>query len=106
MIGGLVAEREARRRAAVAEIGSAWGGPQTLLGPVLVLPHRVVRKDVVPPPAPGMPASTVVTPVEKRASRLRTPRSCRNASKVDGPLVPERRRRGIFEVVVYTGSSP
>lgn len=83
MIEGLVAEREARRRATVAEIGSTWGGAQTLLGPVLVLPHRVTRKESVET------AHAAFLP-----ERL----------KVDGALVPERRRRGIFEVVVYTGT--
>lgn len=83
MIEGLVAEREARRRAAVDEIGSTWGGPQTLLGPVLVLPHRVIRKESVET------AYAAFLP-----ERL----------KVEGTLVPERRHRGIFEVVVYTGT--
>ncbi|MBK9062588.1 MAG: cell envelope integrity protein CreD [Acidobacteria bacterium] len=83
MIESLVAEREARRRAAVAEIGSTWGGPQTLLGPVLVLPHRVVRKESV------ATAHAAFLP-----ERL----------KIDGALVPERRRRGIFEAVVFTGT--
>ncbi|HEX7616642.1 MAG TPA: inner membrane CreD family protein [Thermoanaerobaculia bacterium] len=74
MIRGLVAEREARRRAAVEEIGATWGGSQTLVGPVLVLRTRVetVRAAFLP-------------------DRL----------KVEGTLVPERRRRGIFETVVY-----
>ena len=102
MIRGLVAERETRRREAVGEIAATWGGPQTLLGPVLVVPHRVVRKEVVvPPPSPGMPASTVVTPVEK--TRVETVYAAFLPDRLafEGRLVPERRKRGLFEAVVY-----
>ena len=102
MIRGLVAEREARRREAVAEIAQAWGGPQTVLGPVLVVPHRVVRKEVVvPPPAPGMPASTVVTPVEKTRVETAYAAFLPDRLAFEGRLVPERRKRGLFEAVVY-----
>lgn len=102
MIRGLVAERESRRREAVAEIAQAWGGPQTVLGPVLVVPHRVVRKEVVvPPPAPGMPASTVVTPVEKTRVETAYAAFLPDRLAFEGRLVPERRKRGLFEAVVY-----
>jgi inner membrane protein len=102
MIRSLVAEREARRREAVAEIAQAWGGPQTVLGPVLVIPHRVVRKEVVvPPPAPGMPASTVVTPVEKTHVETAYAAFLPDRLAFEGRLVPERRKRGLFEAVVY-----
>ncbi len=105
MIRGLVAEREARRRAAVDEIGATWGGPQTLVGPVLVLPHRVLRRENVvltPPSAPGGATPGVVqerTRVETAYAAFLPERL-----KVEGTLVPERRRRGIFEVVVYGGT--
>ena len=102
MIRGLVAERESRRREAVAEIAQAWGGPQTVLGPVLVVPHRVVRKEVVvPPPAPGMPASTVVTPVEKTRVETAYAAFLPDRLAFEGRLVPERRKRGLFEAAVY-----
>ncbi len=102
MIRGLVAERESRRREAVGEIAQAWGGPQTVLGPVLVVPHRVVRKEVVvPPPAPGMPASTVVSPVEKTRVETSYATFLPDRLAFEGRLVPERRRRGLFEAVVY-----
>lgn len=87
MIRGLVAEREARRRAAVDEIGATWGGPQTLVGPVLVLPHRVLRRETGPPER---------TRVETAYAAFLPERL-----KVEGKLVPERRRRGIFETAVY-----
>lgn len=103
MLEGLVAEREARRRAAVDEIGATWGGPQTLAGPVLVLPHRVRRREnVVLAPPPGTAAASPGV-VEQR-TRVETAYASflPERLKVEGTLVPERRRRGIFEVAVYT----
>ena len=88
MIRGLVTERESRRRAAVAEIGATWGGPQTLVGPVLVLPYRVLRRENVVPERTRVGIAHAAFLPERL--------------KVEGTLVPERRRRGIFEVVVYT----
>ena len=105
MIEGLVAEREARRRAAVDEIGSTWGGPQTILGPVLVLPHRVLRKENVVLSPPGGSAAGTPGVVQER-TRVETAHAAflPERLKVEGTLVPERRRRGIFEIVVYTGT--
>jgi len=105
MIEGLVAEREARRRAAVDEIGSTWGGPQTILGPVLVLPHRVLRKENVVLSPPGGAAAGTPGVVQER-TRVETAHAAflPERLKVEGTLVPERRRRGIFEVVVYAGT--
>src|SRR5262245_27141418 len=39
MIGGLVAERQERRQAAVSEVSSKWGNVQSIIGPVLVVPY-------------------------------------------------------------------
>lgn len=99
MIEGLVAEREARRRAAGDEIAATWGGRQTLVGPVLVLPHRVLRRENVvlaPPSGTGPGVVQEKTRVETAHAAFLPERL-----KVEGTLAPERRRRGIFEVVVY-----
>lgn len=104
MIRGLVAERESRRRAAVEEIGATWGGSQTLIGPVLVLPHRVVRREnvVLSPPAGAGSSSGVVQ--ERTRVEIAHAAFLPERLKVEGTLVPERRRRGIFEVVVWAGA--
>ena len=39
MIGGLVAERQERRQAAVTEVSSKWGNVQSIIGPVLIVPY-------------------------------------------------------------------
>jgi inner membrane protein len=102
MIEALVAEREGRRRAAVDEIGSTWGGPQTLLGPVLVLPHRVLRKEniVLTPPSGATLASPGLVQ-EKTRVEIAHAGFLPQRVRFEGTLVPERRRRGIFEVAVY-----
>lgn len=104
MIRGLVAERESRRRAAVEEIGATWGGPQTLVGPVLILPHRVLRKEniVLAPPQSAAGSSPGIVQ-ERTRVEIAHAAFLPERLKVEGALEPERRRRGIFEVVVYTG---
>ena len=44
MIGGLVQEREDRKLEVDSEITSQWGGPQTILGPILTVPYRYVTE--------------------------------------------------------------
>lgn len=102
MIEGLVAEREARRRTAVDEIGATWGGPQTLVGPALVLPHRVLRKEnVVLTPAAGTASASPGLVQERTRVEIAHAAFLPERLRVEGKLSPERRRRGIFEVVVY-----
>lgn len=81
----LIGEREARRRSALAEMGAAWGRPQTVVGPLLALSYRSTRTE-----ADG-----------KTRTCLRTAFFLPSALKVDGTLATERRRRGLFEAVLY-----
>src|SRR5258708_1592144 len=62
MIRGDIDGRAARRSAALAEVASTWGAAQTLVGPVLVVPFRVERKEtwVDPAVSPGAPPGGVV----------------------------------------------
>lgn len=80
LVSELIAEREERQEEVRAEIGLAWGQPQRVMGPVLVLPylHR----------GEGW---------ERRAIAIQPA-----ALATDATLAPERRRRGLFEAVVYT----
>ena len=88
MVRMLVAEREQRRDATQAEIIGAWGGAQTLAGPILTVPY-VARI----PGANGIPVDTV-----QLASFLP------DALVVEGEVLPETRRRGIYEAALYTAS--
>lgn len=85
---GTVSERASRRDGAVAEVSATWGGPQTIAGPVLLVPYRVIWTD-----NSGHQQRSV-----GRAAFL--PRDLH----VEGTVVAETRRRGIFDVVVYRSS--
>ncbi|CAH0204729.1 cell envelope integrity protein CreD [Roseomonas sp. CECT 9278] len=80
MVAGLIAEREERQGEVRAEIGRAWGAPQTVLGPVLVVPVLQAAVRGSEPGAIAIPAAEL-----SMAATLR----------------PEARRRGLFEAIVY-----
>ena len=80
-VQGIVSERASRREAAVAEVGTMWGGPQTIGGPVLAIPYSV-----------SFPEG------QRRAARAYVlPRRL----QIEGQAATDLRRRGIFEVPVY-----
>jgi inner membrane protein len=85
MVRGVVRERAGRRDEAVAEVGRGWGGPQTVGGPVLAVPYRYTWLDREGRSKAGS-AHAYFLPA---------------AVEIEGPVEPEVRRRGLFEVVVY-----
>jgi inner membrane protein len=85
MVESLITERAANRDAATAEISSQWGGAQLVLGPVLVLPYTTRFKD----------EKGNVSETTRYLSLLP------DTLATTGALAPERRHRGIYEVVVY-----
>jgi inner membrane protein len=76
----VVRERMELRDGAVREMQQAWGAPQTIIGPVVVVPVAV-------PDRPGSAPYVYVLPEEL---------------VIDGTLVPEERARGIYHGVVYS----
>ncbi|HEX2223734.1 MAG TPA: cell envelope integrity protein CreD [Thermoanaerobaculia bacterium] len=85
MVRSLIRERQHRRDTVVESVAQSWGRGQTLGGPVLTVPYLVRTRD----------ARGLVTTVRQLAYFL--PETLR----VEGTVAPERRSRGIFEVVVY-----
>ena len=85
MVRSLVAERQGRSATAAAEVAASWGGEQTLGGPVLTVPYRVRWRD-----SEG-----------KTVEQIQSAHFLPERLRVEGDLRPERRRRGIFETVVY-----
>jgi inner membrane protein len=83
-----VSERAKRREEAVADVSATWGGAQVVGGPVLSVPYSYTTVD-----AQGRRQETV-------AYAHLLPRDL----TVEARLDPERRRRGIFDVVVYRGA--
>jgi inner membrane protein len=89
MIGGLVAERQARRAEAVEDVTSKWGRTQQLAGPVLVVPyaHRWLEMN-----SAGVPITR-----EEPRNAIFLP----DQLHVEGDLDSESRQRGIFKIPVY-----
>jgi len=84
-VQSIVSERATRRNDAIAEVSATWGGPQTIVGPILTVPYSVTWVDNL-----GRQQRTT-----GRACFL--PRSV----QIDGQVTTDLRRRGIFEVPVY-----
>lgn len=94
MVQSLVRERQQRRTDALREVSSKWGSPQLVTGPVLVVPYDVVER-------------TPTEATDKRPATVQLTRRTEYAyfspDSLDmrGTLTPERRRRGIYDLVVY-----
>lgn len=91
MVESLVREREWRKEEAVQEVGSTWGGSQTITGPVISVPY----------------AATVRVDLGDGKSEMRNVTQYAHflPEELDfaGQLDPEKRHRGIYDVVVYKG---
>lgn len=83
----LVQDRENNFRKATAEIGRQWGGMQTLTGPMLEIPVKVLQ----PSEKKGDPPREVMRKALLAPNRL----------TVSGSASTETRKRGIHEAVVY-----
>ncbi len=85
MVSGIVTERESRRESALSEVSSKWGGEQTIIGPVLTVPYRHYYKD------------------EKNVTRMSIENAyfLPDALAIEGTITPEKRSRGLYEVILY-----
>jgi len=86
LIRGLVEEREGYRRAAEDEVIGQWGGEQTLAGPFLVVPYVSRQQD------------EKERVVESTELAFFLPEEL----EVRVEATPQKRRRGIYEVTLYT----
>jgi inner membrane protein len=101
MIQDLVREREGTEREAINEVSSKWANQQTIIGPVITVPYINNIKTVTDEAIPGTTktqSKTVITKTVEYKNFL--PANL----KIAGEIIPERRYRGIYEVVVYTSS--
>jgi inner membrane protein len=85
MVESIIYDRENRRATAISEISEKWGAPQTIIGPVLSVPYLAESKD-----------ENGKKKIEQNFVHF-LPDSLQINSKV----TPEKRTRGIYEVVVY-----
>jgi inner membrane protein len=84
LIQNLVSERQQRQQEAVSEVDSHWAGPQTITGPVIGIPYFDSIAD-----------NGTKQTVKRWAYFLPDRLNIRTR------LVPEKRYRGIYQVVVY-----
>jgi inner membrane protein len=84
-IDGLVRERQNRHAEVRRELSATWGGEQLVQGPFLIVPYVEHWKD------------------EKGVAKIRHHRAyfLPETLEIDGVVEPERRARGIFEVLLY-----
>ena len=91
----VVYDREQRSVEATASIAEGWGGPQTIAGPLLVIPYlaTVTETETVA----GKPVTRTREVWQELALSPET-------VALSSDVRPERRKRSIYEVVVYDAS--
>lgn len=87
MIKSLINDREVNQSMAVNEVSKSWAAPLELTGPVLTVPFEIIRKAD-----------------DKTYRTKRYAHFLPEDLLIDGQLSPETRKRGIYEVIVYTTS--
>lgn len=91
-IQDLMQERESRAEGVIREVSSKWSGSQTLSGPILVIPYKVQEKI-----DRGKDGIEIIEHTEKY---FFLPEDL----AIAGEVLPEPRKRGIFDVVVYASA--
>ncbi|HMO39428.1 MAG TPA: cell envelope integrity protein CreD [Saprospiraceae bacterium] len=84
MIQSLVHERQHRQREVVQEVSSAWGAPQTIIGPVLSIPY-----------------TRWTEPDGKRIRVQEVAHFLPVRLEIEGQAPHQIRQRGIFSVILY-----
>lgn len=90
MIRGLISEREYTQKEAIREVSSKWGQEQTLSGPFLTVPFLRYVKQIT-----DKDSSEKIVQVKEYLHFLPS------NLKINGRIFPERRNRGIYQIVVY-----
>ena len=89
----LSSDRESQSHTATQSIATGWGGPQTIAGPILVIPYQTDATETV------TEAGRQVT----RTNRVwREFQIAPDVATLKSSLAPDRRKRSIYEVVVYS----
>lgn len=91
-ITSIIYERQQRAEQVTDEIANKWADAQTLTGPVLVIPYRVL--DIIDKGADGKETRERVEKAFFLPEQL----------DVSGTIEPEQLHRGIFDAVVYKSS--
>ncbi len=87
MIKSLIRERENRRNSVVSEISEKWGGNQTITGPFITIPYKVIHKDE--------------KDKDKETFSLHSLHILPDQLNITGKINPEVRSRSLYEAVLY-----
>lgn len=90
MIKGLIREREATQIEAIREVSSKWAEEQTITGPLISIPYyRYVKQ------------TSKKDSTEKLIQLKEYLHILPSQLRISGDINPEKRYRGIYEIVVY-----
>jgi inner membrane protein len=90
MIKSLIHEREATQREAISEVSSKWAEEQTISGPFISIPYYRYVKEF-----------TKKDTTEKILQIKEYIHILPSQLNISGDINPEKRHRGIYEIVVY-----
>ncbi|HRI01244.1 MAG TPA: cell envelope integrity protein CreD [Saprospiraceae bacterium] len=90
MINNLIHEREATQTKAINEVSSKWAEEQTISGPFISIPYNRFVKEIS-----GKDSTEKIVQLKEYIHILPS------QLKVSGNIHPEKRHRGIYEIVVY-----
>ena len=82
-IRSVITERENRQKEAIEEVGSKWAGKQTITGPILMIPYNF---------------SLGNGNYQKKYAWFMA-----DVLDINSSVAPQKRHRGIYDVVVYQG---
>lgn len=85
-------DRQSQSETANASIAQGWGGPQTIAGPMLVVPYEEQSTETV---------TENNRPVTRTITAKRNLFIAPSTVKLTSDINPERRKKSIYEVVVY-----
>jgi inner membrane protein len=92
----LVYDRQSQSQTARASIAEGWGGPQTIAGPVLVLPYQEQVTETV---------NEGGKQIAKTSTVWRELTLAPEQADLKTELTPERRRRSIYEAVLFEAAA-
>ncbi len=97
MVRGVIDERYGLYQGVVQQVGSEWGGEQTVIGPVLLIPvtERWSTNETVQ-------AGADSRQIRREETRDDVVAVLPETLRIDASLDAERRQRGIYEAMVYT----
>ena len=92
----MVYDRQQQSETARASIAEGWGGPQQMAGPLLVIPYRATISETV---------TEQNRPVVRSRQVWQELTLAPEAVDLSTDVRPERRKRSIYEVVVYEAAA-